>query len=216
MRGIPLIYNYKLDLISINAGPTCSLSPQVLEYKSAPFSHSSSPSPSVKLSLSPKMAHANSGTEQSECNHLDKFQLPLHYHGNTKSHDSSSEHEVTTPLYVLGIPLHKLSRTFQFLVCVFGVMFFYLLYGYTQVDHQGFIGGGEGRGEDLFPLCNIMPPQIAPLPLLEKFHIMNWCIIIKLPLRSDSTCSYMYYIIVCYVLCSCESINIFSGVDLQY
>ena len=82
------------------------------------------------------MAHANPGTvEQSDHNHLDKFQLPMYYHGNTtKSHDSSSEHEAVTPLYVLGIPLHKFSRTFQFLVCMFGVMFFYLLYGYTQVD----------------------------------------------------------------------------------
>ena len=81
------------------------------------------------------MAHANPGTpERSDRNHLDKFQLPLYYHGNQKSRDSSSEHEAVTPLYVLGIPLHKLSRTFQFLVCVFGVMFFYLLYGYTQVD----------------------------------------------------------------------------------
>ena len=115
-------------------GPTCSLSPQVLEYESDPFSHSSSPCPSIKLPFrDPKMAHADSDIEQSDRDRLDKFQLPLYYHGNAKSHDSSSEHEGATPLYVLGIPLHKLSRTFQFLVCVFGVMFFYLLYGYTQV-----------------------------------------------------------------------------------
>ena len=38
-----------------------------------------------------------------------------------------------TPLYVLCIPLHKLSQSVQFIVCVAGVMFFYLLYGYAQV-----------------------------------------------------------------------------------
>ena len=38
------------------------------------------------------------------------------------------------PLYVLCIPLHKLSRSMQFMVCVAGVMFFYLLYGYAQVS----------------------------------------------------------------------------------
>ena len=36
-------------------------------------------------------------------------------------------------LYVLGIPLHKASQSFQFLYAVTGVMLFYLLYGYVQV-----------------------------------------------------------------------------------
>ena len=108
------------------------------------------------------MAHANLATEQSDRDHLmlDKFQLPLYYHGNTKSHDSSGEHEVVTPLYVLGIPLHKLSRTFQFLVCVIGVMFFYLLYGYTQVDYWGFVGRGgkEGGSEGGEEQWHLFPP----------------------------------------------------------
>ena len=60
------------------------------------------------------------------------FQLPLHYgREGTKSQTSDKER-----LYVLGIPLHKLSRQAQFLVCVSGVMVFYLLYGYTQVSYS--------------------------------------------------------------------------------
>lgn len=37
------------------------------------------------------------------------------------------------PSYLLGIPMHKLSRPVQFGVCSSGVIFFYLLYGYSQV-----------------------------------------------------------------------------------
>lgn len=38
-----------------------------------------------------------------------------------------------SPVYVLGIPMHKLSRPVQFVVCFCGIVFFYLLYGYSQV-----------------------------------------------------------------------------------
>ena len=37
-------------------------------------------------------------------------------------------------LYVLGIPLHKTSPLFQLVFSVTGVMVFYLLYGYVQVN----------------------------------------------------------------------------------
>ena len=82
------------------------------------------------------MAHASPlpvavDHEQNTVDHQQKPLLPLYYHGNKKSHDPSADEP--TPLYVLGIPLHKLSKTNQFLVCVIGIMFFYLLYGYTQV-----------------------------------------------------------------------------------
>ena len=36
-------------------------------------------------------------------------------------------------LYVLGLPLHRTSQSFQFLYAVAGVMLFFLLYGYVQV-----------------------------------------------------------------------------------
>ena len=36
-------------------------------------------------------------------------------------------------LYVLGIPLHNTSQSFQFLFATAGVMLFYLIYGYIQV-----------------------------------------------------------------------------------
>ena len=35
--------------------------------------------------------------------------------------------------YMLCIPMHKLSHPMQFGVCFVGVIFFYLLYGYSQV-----------------------------------------------------------------------------------
>lgn len=35
--------------------------------------------------------------------------------------------------YILCIPMHKLSHPMQFGVCFVGVIFFYLLYGYSQV-----------------------------------------------------------------------------------
>ena len=45
----------------------------------------------------------------------------------------AGEGEQREQLYVLGIPLHKTSQSFQFLYGVIGVMSFYLLYGYIQV-----------------------------------------------------------------------------------
>ena len=36
-------------------------------------------------------------------------------------------------LYVLGIPLHNTSQSFQFVIATAGVMLFFLLYGYVQV-----------------------------------------------------------------------------------
>ena len=66
--------------------------------------------------------------------------LPLY---NTTVHSKYSEPSPTvtvvekdtvTELFVLCIPLHKLSRPVQFATCVLGVMFFYLLYGYTQAS----------------------------------------------------------------------------------
>ena len=39
------------------------------------------------------------------------------------------------PLYVLGVPINKLSPMKQFTVCLCGVLIFYLIYGYSQV-HQ--------------------------------------------------------------------------------
>lgn len=36
-------------------------------------------------------------------------------------------------LYVLGIPLHNTSQSFQFVIATSGVMLFFLLYGYVQV-----------------------------------------------------------------------------------
>lgn len=60
-------------------------------------------------------------------------QLPLYYNrGNIKT--QASDVAANKGLYVLGIPLHRLSRLSQFFVCVGGVMVFYLLYGYTQVS----------------------------------------------------------------------------------
>lgn len=38
------------------------------------------------------------------------------------------------PVYVLGIPMHRLSRPLQFVICFCGVVVFYLLYGYSQVS----------------------------------------------------------------------------------
>ena len=46
---------------------------------------------------------------------------------------SSSLDTPPYPLYVLGIPMHNFSRPVQFLVCFSGVVFFYLLYGYSLV-----------------------------------------------------------------------------------
>jgi len=43
-------------------------------------------------------------------------------------------------LFVLGIPLHKTSPLFQLVFSVTGVMIFYLLYGYVQVNEH-FIRG---------------------------------------------------------------------------
>lgn len=43
-------------------------------------------------------------------------------------------------LFVLGIPLHKTSPLFQLVFSVTGVMIFYLLYGYIQVN-EVFIHG---------------------------------------------------------------------------
>ena len=59
------------------------------------------------------------------------------------SKSQGEQHNSTSPngchpaeveqLYVLGIPLHRTSQSFQFLYAVAGVMSFYLLYGYVQV-----------------------------------------------------------------------------------
>ncbi|XP_064406705.1 adenosine 3'-phospho 5'-phosphosulfate transporter 2-like isoform X2 [Halichondria panicea] len=79
-----------------------------------------------------KMAYASKYRFQEES------VLPLH---NTTVHlkynepspaETVAEKETVTELFVLCIPLHKLSRPVQFVTCVLGVMFFYLLYGYTQ------------------------------------------------------------------------------------
>ncbi len=81
-----------------------------------------------------KMAYASKYRFQEES------VLPLH---NTTVHskynepspaETVAEKETVTELFVLCIPLHKLSRPVQFVTCVLGVMFFYLLYGYTQVS----------------------------------------------------------------------------------
>ncbi len=53
---------------------------------------------------------------------------------NEPSPLSTEKKDSVIELYVLCIPLHKLSRPAQFMTCVLGVMFFYLLYGYTQVN----------------------------------------------------------------------------------
>lgn len=44
-------------------------------------------------------------------------------------------------LFVMGIPLHKTSRLFQYLFAVAGIMLFFLLYGYVQVllTHNSFV-----------------------------------------------------------------------------
>ena len=81
----------------------------------------------------PVMAHASPDHERSSGALHNKPLLPLYYHDNKKSHDTSVEEPAS--LYVLGIPLHKLSKASQLLVCVVGIMFFYLLYGYTQVSN---------------------------------------------------------------------------------
>jgi len=73
------------------------------------------------------MAHASPRKHASE--HI----LPLHHQPSLKSTEYTESKEEVTELYVLCVPLHKLSRAVQFTVCVLGVMFFYLLYGYTQV-----------------------------------------------------------------------------------
>lgn len=36
-------------------------------------------------------------------------------------------------LDILGIPLHSMSKPYQFIVCCSGVLVFYLFYGYVQV-----------------------------------------------------------------------------------
>jgi len=54
-------------------------------------------------------------------------------HSSPRAIESRAEVE---QLFVLGIPLHKTSRLFQFLFSVAGVMLFYLLYGYIQVLHS--------------------------------------------------------------------------------
>ena len=51
-----------------------------------------------------------------------------------ESHDFKREKEGgVTPIHIMGIPMHKLSRPVQFFVCSLGILFFYLLYGYSQV-----------------------------------------------------------------------------------
>lgn len=45
----------------------------------------------------------------------------------------SNQDDLKEKNYVLGIPLHSLSSPVQLCVCICGVMFFYLLYGYIQV-----------------------------------------------------------------------------------
>lgn len=57
--------------------------------------------------------------------------LPLHYR---EPHvvDTAASPPLNSEIDILGIPIHKLSRSLQFAICVAGVMFFYLLYGYTQ------------------------------------------------------------------------------------
>ena len=41
--------------------------------------------------------------------------------------------DVTQELYILGVAVHSMSPVVQFIYCVSGVMFFFLLYGYIQV-----------------------------------------------------------------------------------
>ena len=59
------------------------------------------------------------------------------YISQVEQHDSpsasGSRAGEVEQLYVLGIPLHKTSQSFQFLYAVSGVMLFYLVYGYVQV-----------------------------------------------------------------------------------
>lgn len=45
----------------------------------------------------------------------------------------SNQGDLKEKNYVMGIPLHSLSSPLQLCVCISGVMFFYLLYGYVQV-----------------------------------------------------------------------------------
>ena len=73
------------------------------------------------------MAHASRSRLQEES------LLPLYNTVREFKHGEPPSKEPLTELYVLGIPLHKLSRPVQFITCVCGVLFFYLLYGYTQV-----------------------------------------------------------------------------------
>lgn len=63
-----------------------------------------------------------------------------HYHPPppTYSGDPTTD-TFTEETYVLGIPLHKLSQPIKFIVCVCGVMVFYLLYGYAQVSTCPFL-----------------------------------------------------------------------------
>lgn len=53
--------------------------------------------------------------------------------GNNSPQATGSGAVEVEKLYVLGIPLHKTSKSFQFLVAVVGIMMFYLVYGYIQV-----------------------------------------------------------------------------------
>ena len=46
---------------------------------------------------------------------------------------TGSRAAVVEKLYVLGIPLHNTSQSFQFIIATAGVMLFFLLYGYIQV-----------------------------------------------------------------------------------
>ncbi len=38
--------------------------------------------------------------------------------------------------YVMGLPVYRWSKVVQFTVCVSGVFFFYLIYGYMQVSQS--------------------------------------------------------------------------------
>ena len=64
----------------------------------------------------------------------------------------SNQDDLKEKTYVMGIPLHSLSKPFQLCVCVCGVMVFYLLYGYVQVRGwcnssaiASFLNGVEGH-----------------------------------------------------------------------
>lgn len=57
---------------------------------------------------------------------------PLHHDTDSPPHLQPAI-QAENHVRVLGIPVHKMSRPIQFIVCVAGTLILYLLYGYTQV-----------------------------------------------------------------------------------